>query len=235
MRKDDVSIFDPTIMSVSAPRNSGRNDRDEGAVSKLREEDGDMHLQIIVGSVREGRTSLGVGDWALAHIQHRNELTVELIDLKKWNLPMMDFAAPPAMGVYENDLQKRWGEKVAQADGYIFVSPEYNHGYSAALKNALDYVYAEWHRKPATFISFGNALGARGIEQLRLVLIELQMAPLSAALHIADMREKHQDGTFRGDGKDTERFDAVLDDLIWWTAALRAARARCCDVAKAQS
>jgi NADPH-dependent FMN reductase len=99
MRKDDVSICDPTIMSVSAPRNFGRNDRDEGAVLKFREEDGDMHLQIIVGSVREGRTSLGVGDWALAHIQHRNELTVELIDLKKWNLPMMDFAAPPAMGI----------------------------------------------------------------------------------------------------------------------------------------
>lgn len=184
-----------------------------------------MHLQVIVGSVREGRTSIGVGRWALVQVQQRGDVTVELVDLKDWNLPMMDFRKPPAMGVYEDDLQKKWAEKIAQADGYIFVSPEYNHGYTAALKNALDYIFAEWNRKPATFISFGNAGGARGIEQLRLVLVELQMAPLAKALHLFDVGAKRKDGEFKGDEKDAARFAAVLDDLIWWTAALSAARA----------
>lgn len=182
------------------------------------------HLQIIVGSIRKGRASMGVGAWALHHLQRRSDVSVELVDLKAWNLPMFDFEVPPAMGGYENDLQRRWGEKIAQADGYIFVSPEYNHGYTSALKNALDYVYSEWHRKPATFISFGEVLGARGIEQLRLVLIELQMAPLSAALHISSVREKLKDGTFHGDTHDESRFDAAIDDLLWWTNALREAR-----------
>lgn len=185
-----------------------------------------MHLQIIVGSVREGRASLGVGEWALAQARRRGDVSVELVDLKDWNLPMMGFAKPPAMGVYENALQKHWGAKIGEADGYIFVSPEYNHGYTSALKNALDYIFAEWNRKPATFISFGNAGGARGIEQLRLVLVELQMAPLTTALHISNISEKRKDGAFHGDEKDVKRFDRVLDDLIWWTSALSDARAR---------
>lgn len=184
-----------------------------------------MHLQIIVGSIREGRTSMPVAEWALEQARQRGEVTVELVDLKEWDLPMLTFATPPvAMKSYEDPLQGRWAAKVAEADGFVFVSPEYNHGYSPALKNALDYVYREWNRKPAAFISFGGAFGARSVGQLRQVLGALQIAPLNAALHIREIGKKMDGGIFNGDEKDVKAFAGVLDELIWWTAALRTAR-----------
>lgn len=186
-----------------------------------------MHLQVILGSIREGRRSAPVAQWAFEQASKRGgEVTVELIDLKTWNLPMFDLAKFPLQGDYENPLQQRWAATVARADGYIFVSPEYNHGYTAALKNALDYLYAEWNRKPASFVSFGNAEGARGIEQLRLVLVELEMAPLPTAVHLRDVAAKLQDGVFKADPKDEKRFGVMFDELTWWAAALRAARTR---------
>lgn len=183
-----------------------------------------MHIQIIIGSVRKGRTSLPVARWVHERASRRSDFSAELVDLQEWNLPMFDLAKPPAMGAYEDPLQQRWAEQVARGDGYVFVCPEYNHGYPAALKNALDYLYAEWRRKPATFVSFGSVGGARAIEQLRLVLVELQMAPLASALHLREVHGKLAGGAFRGDEKDERRLDSVLDDLSWWTAALRAAR-----------
>ena len=185
-----------------------------------------MHLQIIVGSVRKGRTSLRIAEWFRALAARHRDFSVELVDLKTWDLPMFDLAKPPAMGAYEDARQKEWAEKVAQGDAYVFVCPEYNHGYPAALKNAVDYLFAEWHRKPAAFVSFGNAEGARAVEQLRLVLIELQMAPLATALHIRDLGKKLDDSAFVGDDQDAKRATAVLDDLSWWAAALGAARTR---------
>jgi NAD(P)H-dependent FMN reductase len=143
-----------------------------------------MHIQIIVGSVREGRRAKPVADWAYQHAATRTDCSVELVDLKDWKLPLFSIGKPPILGEYEDALQQRWAQKVAQADGYLFVSPEYNHGYTPALKNALDYLYAEWVRKPASFVTYGGVSGARGVEQLRLVLVELQMAPLRDALHI---------------------------------------------------
>src|SRR2546430_10705695 len=102
-----------------------------------------MHIQIITGSVREGRKAKPVADWVYRQTAARKDCTVELVDLKEWNLPMFHFAKPPILGAYEDAVQRRWAEKIAQADGFLFVSPEYNHGYSSALKNALDYLYAE--------------------------------------------------------------------------------------------
>lgn len=185
---------------------------------------GRRHIQIIVGSVREGSVSLSVGRWANKIAARRTDITAELVDLREWNLPLLAFPKPPAMGDYEDELQKRWAAKIGAADGYVFVTAEYNHGYSAALKNALDYLFSEWHRKPAAFVAFGNTGGARSVEQLRLVLVELQMAPLSAALHIHGVGEKLNDGVFIGNPSDERRFDAVVDDLAWWASALSRAR-----------
>ena len=95
---------------------------------------------------------------------------------------MFDFAKPPAMGAYQDALQLRWAKTISRGDAYIFVTPEYNHGYSAALKNALDYLFAEWQRKPASFVSYGNVEGATGVEHLRLVLVELQDGPACIGL-----------------------------------------------------
>ncbi len=184
-----------------------------------------MHLQIILGSIREGRRSAAVAQWAFEQASRRTAPTVELIDLKTWALPMFALAKFPSEGDYADPLQRRWAETVARADGYVFVTPEYNHGYTSALKNALDYLYAEWNRKPASFVSFGNAEGARGIEQLRLVCVELEMAPLPTAVHLRDVTGKSQDGRFAADAKEVQRFDVMLDEWIWWASALAKARA----------
>ena len=183
-----------------------------------------MHLQIILGSIREGRRSAAVAQWAFELASKRDGLTVELVDLKTWALPMFALAKFPSQGVYDDPLQRRWAESVARADGYVFVSPEYNHGYTSALKNALDYLYAEWNRKPASFVSFGNAEGARGIEQLRLVCVELEMAPLPTAVHLRDVTAKLKDGVFTADPKEDKRFATMLDEWVWWAEALAAAR-----------
>ena len=187
-----------------------------------------MHLQIILGSIREGRRSGPVAQWALrqaeARAAKRSGVTVELIDLKDWKLPLFDLERFPSQGDYQDPLQQRWAATIARADGYLFVSPEYNHGYTAALKNALDYLYAEWNRKPASFVSFGNAEGARGIEQLRLVLIELEMAALPTAVHLRDVTKKIVDGVFTADPHEDERFGVVFDEWMWWADALRVAR-----------
>jgi NAD(P)H-dependent FMN reductase len=165
-----------------------------------------------------------VGDWALAVASARKDITVELIDLKEWNLPIFALPKGPSGGNYQDPLQRRWAEKIAQGEGYLFISPEYNHGYSAVLKNALDYLYAEWARKPAGCIAYGSVKGARSVEQLRLVLVELQMAPLRDAVHIADIWGKVQDGRFHADDSDAKQLQRVLDELCWWGNALRSAK-----------
>jgi NAD(P)H-dependent FMN reductase len=153
-----------------------------------------LHLQIIVGSIREGQIALPVATWVEQVATAHGPWTTKLIDLKTWALPMFALAKPPAMGAYEDELQLRWARTISRGDAYIFVTPEYNHGYTAALKNALDYLFSEWHRKPASFVSYGNVEGARGVEQLRLVLLELQIAPPASALHLRDTHSKlHQD------------------------------------------
>ncbi len=183
-----------------------------------------MHLQIILGSIREGRRSEPVARWALERASQRDGVTVELIDLRTWNLPMFSLAKFPSEGDYQDPLQQRWAETIARADGYLFVVAEYNHGYTAALKNALDYLYAEWNRKPASFIAFGNAEGARAVQQLKLVLNELEVAALPTAVHLRDVAKKIEDGVFTAADAEAKRFDTMFDEWVWWAKALRAAR-----------
>ncbi len=115
-----------------------------------------LNILVIVGSVREGRMALPVANWVMEQAAARPDLACELVDLKAWNLPFYAFAKPPAAGGYTDPLQLRWAEKIASADGYILITPEYNHGPPAVLKNALDFVYAEWNRKPVTFVGYGG-------------------------------------------------------------------------------
>lgn len=137
---------------------------------------------------------------------------------------MLALAKPAAMGLSDDAGQQRWAAKVRRADGYILVSPEYNHGPSAVLKNALDYLWAEWGRKPAAFVSYGNVGGARAIEQLRAIAIELRMAPLGEAVHIFGAGEKLAAGGFAADSRDEKQLTRLFDSLGWWAAALAAAR-----------
>jgi NAD(P)H-dependent FMN reductase len=179
---------------------------------------------MIIGSVREGRRGRAIGEWAYQAAAAKEDLSVELIDLKEWNFPMFDLAKPPIMGEYSDPLQRRWAKKIKKADGYVFICPEYNHSFPSSLKNALDYLYEEWGRKPAAFIGYGPSGGIRGIEQLKLVLIELNVAPLSSALHLYKVHEKIENGRFQGDEREAANLHRVLDELLWWSKTLRAGR-----------
>jgi NAD(P)H-dependent FMN reductase len=133
----------------------------------------------------------------------------------------------PGRPPYENEVVKKWTAEIARSDGFIFVTPEYNYGPSAVLKNALDWVYPEWNRKAAAFVSYGSAMGARGIQQLRLTAIELQLAPIRFSIHIpvATLWAHFQDGDVDAGLAELEApAKTMIDDLLWWAEALKAAR-----------
>jgi NAD(P)H-dependent FMN reductase len=156
-------------------------------------------------------------------------MSVELIDLREYPMPFFDEPASNAWVPSANEVAQRWQRKVAEFDGYVFVTAEYNHGIPAVLKNALDYAYPEWNRKPAAFVGYGSVGAARSIEQLRLVCVELQMAPTRTGVYI-------QGGDFMAvwqGGKDIEELSYLqknakdmLDELRWWSAALMVARTK---------
>ena len=184
-------------------------------------------IGIIVGSTRQGRFADHPAKWINAIAGAREEIEVELLDLRDYPMPFFDEATSPAYAEPKNEVAQRWGKKVAALDGFIIVAAEYNRGPTAVLKNALDYAYKEWNRKPVAFVAYGGVGGARSVEQLRLNCVELQMAPIRAAVHIqipvylAVLKE----------GKKLEEFDVLqqnakdmLDQFIWWTNALKAAR-----------
>jgi NAD(P)H-dependent FMN reductase len=145
-----------------------------------------ISVQIIVGSTRQGRYGDKPAHWLYGILQQKEGIAAELIDLRDWPLPFFNDPVSPskAKGNYANPDARRWAQKVAGADAYIFVVPEYNHGYPAVLKNALDWIYQEWNNKPVGFVSYGNVGGARSVEQLREVAVELQMIPIRYAVHI---------------------------------------------------
>ena len=188
-------------------------------------------IQVILGSTREGRFSEKAVAWVMDRLRGRDDLEVELLDLRDYPMPFFDQLRPPAYG--ERDYPPevaRWAEAVDRGEGYLVVTSEYNHGYPAVLKNALDSVFPEFNRKPIAFVGYGNSGGARAIEQLRMVSVELEMAPLRHAVHIlpALMVPAMQ----AGDPFDVELFSTLDDkletaaeDLVWWSTALAKARA----------
>jgi NAD(P)H-dependent FMN reductase len=144
-----------------------------------------MLVQIIVGTTREGRFSERVAAWAVERLSGRDEVDVEVLDLRDHPLPYFDGAAPARLGRdYPSAEVARLGERIDRADAFVVLTAEYNHGYPAVLKNAMDWTFVEWRRKPITFIGWGNVGGARAIEQLRQVAAEFEMAPVRHAVHI---------------------------------------------------
>ncbi|HEY3874905.1 MAG TPA: NAD(P)H-dependent oxidoreductase [Candidatus Kapabacteria bacterium] len=145
-----------------------------------------LKIQILIGSTRANRFSEKPAYYLFDALKSREGVEAELIDLRDWPLPFFDEPIPPGSnkGNYSNPLGRQWANKIGEADGYIIVTPEYNHGYSAVLKNALDWVFAEWNKKPVGFVSYGNANGARAIEQLLQVAIELKMVPISNSIGV---------------------------------------------------
>jgi NAD(P)H-dependent FMN reductase len=133
----------------------------------------------------------------------------------------------PGRPAYENEVVKKWTAEIARSDGFIIVTPEYNYGPSAVLKNALDWVYPEWNHKAVAFVSYGSAMGARGIQQLRLTAIELQLAPVRSSVHIpvATLWAHFQGGDVDAGLAELEASaKTMIDDLLWWTETLKTAR-----------
>jgi len=179
------------------------------------------HILVILGSTREGRIGEKVAAWLLRKLDARTEAEFELVDLRDHPLPIYEGPS----GDRPSPAVERWKEKVAAADGYIVVTPEYNHGYPAGLKSALDHAYAEWNRKPMAFVSYGgHAAGYRSVEQLRLVAVELQLVPIREQVGIqSPWAAFDEDGELTRRGAE-EAVGRMVDDLLWWARALRRAR-----------
>ena len=188
-------------------------------------------ISVIVGSTREGRFSEKPAHWILQHLKQRDGVDARLLDLRDFPMPFFDQQLTPAMPgrpPYQNEVVQRWTAAIGQSDGFVFVTPEYNYGPSAVLKNALDWVYPEWNRKAAGFVSYGSAMGARGVQQLRETMIELQLAPIRSSVHIPvpTLWAHYQGGDVDAGLAELEApAGAMIDDLLWWTAALKTARA----------
>jgi len=184
-------------------------------------------IGVVIGSPREGRFADKPANWIYEIAKARGDIEVELIDLRDFPLPFFEEAMSPAWAPSKSEVAQRWQKKVEGLDGFIFTAAEYNRGPTAVLKNALDYAYPQWNKKTAAFVGYGGVGGARAVEQLRLHAIELQMAPVRAAVHIvwADMLAVMQGEKTLGEFDHLNKGAAdMLDQFVWWTKALVAAR-----------
>ncbi|MEY9851751.1 NAD(P)H-dependent FMN reductase [Leifsonia sp. EB41] len=181
-------------------------------------------IAIIIGSTRPGRNGESVARWVLEHAAQRDDAEYELVDLAEWNLPHLDEPMPAAMGQYANDHTKAWAAKIAEFDGYLFVTPEYNHSTSGALKNAIDFVGAEWYNKAAGFVSYGVFGGARAVEHLRLVLSQLQVATVSAFVGLS-LQHDFENWSLKPTTAAEAGLTPLFDQLESWSGALASVRA----------
>ena len=185
-------------------------------------------IAVIISTTRATRFGEKPAKWIHGVAAARGDMSAELIDLREYPMPFFDEPASNAWVPSKNEVALRWQKKVAEFDGYIFVTAEYNRGLPAVLKNALDYAYPEWNRKAAAYFGYGSVGAARSIEHLRLVCVELQMAPTRTGVHIqgADFMAAYQQGK---DIKELSYLEqnakTMLDELHWWASALMVARA----------
>jgi NAD(P)H-dependent FMN reductase len=183
-----------------------------------------INIGIIVGSTRPGRKALDVARWVMECAGTRGDAAFELVDIQDFRLPLLDEPMPPSMGQYSQPHTKAWAAKIAEFDGFVFVTPEYNHGTSGALKNAIDFLYKEWNNKAAGFVGYGSAGGARAIESLRLVMGELMVADVRAHVMLSLRTDFENYKTFNPSEHHEQAVDAMLDQVVAWSRALKTLR-----------
>jgi NAD(P)H-dependent FMN reductase len=183
-----------------------------------------LKIAIIVGSTRPGRKCEAVAGWAYDIARKRTDAEFAVVDLATFALPLLDEPLPATSGTYEHPHTQRWSKAIASFDGYLFVTPEYNHGTSGALKNAIDFLYKEWTDKAAGFIGYGYSLGARAIENLRLVMASLQVATVRPQVGLSLFTDFERATVFKPADMQEKSLGIVLDHVIAWSGALKALR-----------
>lgn len=183
-----------------------------------------LRIAIIIGSTRPGRNGEAVAKWAHGIAAKRTDAEYELVDIAEFDLPLLDEPVPPSRGHYSKEHTKRWAAKIASFDGFVFVTPEYNHGTSGALKNAIDFLFAEWNNKAAGFVSYGSAGGARAVESLRLVMGELMIADVRLQVLLSLFEDFENYSVFKPHERHENSVNAMLDQVVSWSTALRAVR-----------
>jgi NAD(P)H-dependent FMN reductase len=182
-------------------------------------------IGIILGSTRPNRNGEQVAKWVLEVASSRDDAEFELVDLRDYPLPHLDEPLPPSLGQYQNDHTKEWADKIASFDGFVIVTPEYNHSTSGVLKNAIDYLYAEWNNKAVGFVSYGAVGGARAAEHLRLVAAELQMADVRQQVALSLITEFENYSVFKPGDYNVPALNTMLDQVVAWSNALAPLRA----------
>jgi len=185
----------------------------------------ELRIGIILGSTRPGRKGAQVAEWVLEQAGKRDDATYELIDIADFNLPHLDEEVPASLGMYANEHTKAWASTIASYDGFVFVTPEYNHSTSGALKNAIDFIYGEWNNKAVGFVSYGSAAsGARAVEHLRLIVAELQMADVRQQVGISLITDFEGYTTMKPIPHHEAPLATLLDQLVSWSSALQTVR-----------
>ncbi len=184
-----------------------------------------LKIGIITGSTRPGRVNLQVAEWVKQIADKRSDVSFEIVDIADYQLPLYDEAIPAAYGQYAHEHTKKWAAKIGSLDGFIFVTPEYNHSFSPALKNAIDFIYGEWNNKAAGFVSYGSGGGIRAVEQLRQIMSEIQIADVRAQVFMSLFSDFENFSVFKPDPRHEASLETVLDQVISWSKALKAVRA----------
>jgi len=183
-----------------------------------------LKIAIIIGSTRPTRKAEAVGRWVHDLAVTRDDADYEVIDIKDFNLPLLDEAIPASQGKYAQPHTKAWAAAIARFDAFVFVTPEYNHSTSGALKNALDFIYREWNNKAAAFVAYGSAGGTRAVEHLRLMMAELQIADVRSQVALSLFTDFENFSTFKPAEMHRKTVQTMLDQLVSWGTAMRAVR-----------
>lgn len=181
-------------------------------------------IGIIIGSTRPGRNGEAVAKWVYEIAKQRTDAEFEIVDIADFNLPLYDEPVPPSMGGYSHEHTKVWSAKIASLDGFVFVTPEYNRATSGALKNAIDFLYNEWNNKAAGFVGYGSFLGARAVENLRLIMGELQVADVRAQVGLSLFTDFENFSVFKPASLHEESVKNMLSQVVAWSGALKTLR-----------
>lgn len=181
-----------------------------------------LRVGIIIGSTRPNRIGEGVAQWVFSEAKKRSDIEFELVDIKDFNLPLLDEPVPAGMSSdYTKPHTKKWAEKISTFDAFIFVTPEYNHGVSGALKNAIDYLYVEWNNKVAGFVGYGSVGGTRVVESLRMIMAELQIATVRTQVALTLRTDFENFSKIRPQTFQVKTLNKLIDEIALWGNALK--------------